>query len=225
MDLGPCGHHLANQGDFPGKIGGQGNGLRAYPVGADIGPWFFLFGEGDLSKRQCINPRIQDPEDLSRHIEATGFLKRVAQLVGAGGGLLIGVDLRKSRDPLEAAYDDSLGVTAAFNLNILHHINRRLGPVFDAASWKHRALWNADAGRVEMHLVSTRDQEVVIEDRTFRFRAGEAIVTEHSYKYTLDGFRSLADAARSSADRASHGEPHLAATLRSWNRRHTQQLR
>ena len=124
--------------------------------------------------------------------DAAAFLAHVAKLVGPGGGLLIGVDLRKAPDILEAAYNDSEGVTAAFNLNMLRHINVQLGPVFDVDGFRHRAVWNDRAGRIEMHLVSERTQTVRVGGRPFGFEPGDAIVTEHSYKYTLEGFGALA---------------------------------
>ncbi|NNE69929.1 MAG: L-histidine N(alpha)-methyltransferase [Rhodothermales bacterium] len=123
---------------------------------------------------------------------AEAFLRRAAELVGPGGGMLIGVDLRKDRARLEAAYDDASGVTAAFNLNMLRHVNREVGPVFDLEAFRHRAVWNAEASRIEMHLVSVRDQVIDLEGQEFRLAEGEAIVTEHSYKYTLDGFEEMA---------------------------------
>jgi len=101
------------------------------------------------------------------------------------------VDLKKDPAMLHAAYNDAQGVTAAFNLNLLHRINRELGGDFDVASFEHRAHYAADAGRIEMHLVSTRKQHVSVAGRRFRFAAGETIHTENSYKYSLEEFQSL----------------------------------
>jgi L-histidine Nalpha-methyltransferase len=126
---------------------------------------------------------------------AREFLAGVATLVGPGGGMLIGVDLNKQPARLEAAYDDALGVTAAFNLNMLHHINARLGQVFDVSAFTHRAVWNASCSRIEMHLVASRAQEIRVAGRLFEIAAGESIVTEHSYKYTVEGFTTLASSA------------------------------
>ena len=98
------------------------------------------------------------------------------------GGLLIGVDLQKDQNVIEAAYNDKAGVTAEFNLNLLAHINRETGANFDLSRWRHRAIYNAEAGRIEMYLISATDQTVRIQDREFRFRAGEKILTEHSYR-------------------------------------------
>ena len=124
--------------------------------------------------------------------EALEFLCRIANVSGRGGGLLIGVDLQKDQNVIEAAYNDKAGVTAEFNLNLLAHINRETGTNFDLSRWQHRAIYNAEAGRIEMYLISATDQTVRMQDREFRFRAGEKILTEHSYKHTPEGFIALA---------------------------------
>ena len=124
--------------------------------------------------------------------EALEFLRRIANVAGQGGGLLIGVDLQKDQNVIEAAYNDQAGVTAEFNLNLLAHINRETGANFDLSRWQHRAIYNSEAGRIEMYLISTTDQTVRIQDRQFHFRAGEKILTEHSYKHTPEGFIALA---------------------------------
>jgi dimethylhistidine N-methyltransferase len=124
--------------------------------------------------------------------EALEFLQRIANVSGRGGGLLIGVDLQKDQAVIEAAYDDKAGVTAKFNLNLLAHINRETGANFDLNRWQHRAIYNSEAGRIEMYLISATDQTVRIQDRQFLFRAGEKILTEHSYKHTPEGFIALA---------------------------------
>jgi dimethylhistidine N-methyltransferase len=131
---------------------------------------------------------------------AIGFLGMIADMVGAGGQLLIGVDLKKDRTVLEAAYDDARGVTAAFNLNLLARINRELGADFDLAQWRHKALYNEAQGRIEMHLVSRVDQQVSLLGQTFRFAGGETIHTENSYKYSVAGFRDLASQAGFTTD-------------------------
>jgi dimethylhistidine N-methyltransferase len=124
--------------------------------------------------------------------KARGFLERIAALVGDGGGLLIGVDLQKDPKVLERAYNDARGITAAFNLNLLEHINREFGADFDLDSFHHRAIWNDDHGRIEMHLVSRREQTVNLTSEAINFAEGEFITTEYSYKYTPDSFESLA---------------------------------
>ena len=127
--------------------------------------------------------------------EATALLRNIADLIGDRGGLLIGVDLRKDKDLLERAYNDASGVTAAFNLNLLTRINRELAADFRLEHFRHRAIWDADAGRIEMQLLSARDQTVHIDEHRFDFSAGEVLRTEYSHKYSLAQFAGLAAAA------------------------------
>jgi dimethylhistidine N-methyltransferase len=124
--------------------------------------------------------------------EAVAFLRRVRELCAPSGLLLIGVDLKKDRATLEAAYDDRAGVTAEFNRNILRVVNRECRAGFALESFAHRAVYDERAGRIEMHLVSRLRQTVEVGDRRVAFEAGEHIVTEHCYKYDLDQFRGLA---------------------------------
>lgn len=126
---------------------------------------------------------------------AQNFLRRICALSGHSGGLIIGVDLQKPIDVLEAAYNDNAGVTAAFNLNLLVRANRELAADFDLAAWRHRAVYNRELGRIEMHLVSKRAQEVHLGGRTFHFTADEKIITEYSYKHTPAGFTAMASRA------------------------------
>jgi len=126
---------------------------------------------------------------------AEEFLRRVCRLCGKSGGLIIGIDLQKTRDVLEAAYNDSEGVTAEFNLNLLVRANRELDADFDLGRWKHRAVYNATEGRIEMHLVSQGSQTVHVGGRQFVFSDGEKMITEFSYKHTLEGFARLAASA------------------------------
>ncbi len=123
---------------------------------------------------------------------AAVFLRGARELAGTGGGMLIGVDLRKDPARLNAAYNDARGVTAEFNLNLLARINRELGADFELSAFRHHAFYNVRLGRVEMHLVSLRKQRVTIRSRVFRLRAGETIHTENSYKYSVAGFQALA---------------------------------
>lgn len=124
--------------------------------------------------------------------EAARLLDVFGRILGAEATLVLGVDLVKDRSVLEAAYDDAAGVTAAFNLNLLHRINRELDGEIDPDAFAHRAFFNEAASRIEMHLVSRRAQSVRVAGRGFAFAEGESIHTENSYKYTLDGFRALA---------------------------------
>ena len=123
------------------------------------------------------------------------FLRRIAKHVGIGGGLMIGVDLEKDRDVLERAYNDSAGMTAQFNLNLLARANRELGADFDLTQWRHEAVYNSAQGRIEIYLVSEIDQTVHLSGQAFDFAAGEKIITEYSYKHTLEGFTKLAATA------------------------------
>ena len=126
---------------------------------------------------------------------AKHFLERVCRLCGKSGGLIIGVDLQKSKEVLEAAYNDNAGVTAAFNLNLLVRANRELGADFDLARWRHRAIYNQGAARIEMHLLSDGAQSVHLGESEFHFAPGEKIITEFSYKHTIEGFSTLAASA------------------------------
>jgi dimethylhistidine N-methyltransferase len=123
---------------------------------------------------------------------AVALLRRMARLVGPGGMLLVGVDLKKSPDRLEAAYNDAAGHTAAFNRNLLVRINRELNADFEPESFHHWAFYNAEQGRIEMHLISDCEQTVRIDGAVIHFRKGESIHTENSYKYTPGEFRRLA---------------------------------
>ncbi len=130
-----------------------------------------------------------DPDD------ACSLLKQVARLVGKNGGLLIGVDLKKDRQTLEQAYNDSAGVTAEFNLNLLTHINNRIDAQIEPDNFSHKAIYNEHAGRIEMHLISNKEQEVQIGLKRYQFAAGETIHTESSYKYSIEEFHQLVDRA------------------------------
>lgn len=121
------------------------------------------------------------------------YIRRINFLVAKGGGLLIGVDLKKDAAILEATYNDAQGVTAEFNLNILAYINRSLGADFGLGNFAHRAFYHAEKGRIEMHLVSLLQQEVRIGGRIYAFKAAETVHTENSYKYSIEEFHQLAE--------------------------------
>ena len=136
--------------------------------------------------------------------DARVFLSRVRHYCAArpGSSLLIGVDGKKEKAVLDAAYDDALGVTAAFNRNALRHLNRKFGFAFDVDAFAHRGFYNEAEGRIEMHLESVREQSVLLDGRERRFRPGERIHTENSYKYSPAEFESvLADAGFARARR------------------------
>ncbi|MCG6869647.1 MAG: L-histidine N(alpha)-methyltransferase [Gammaproteobacteria bacterium] len=165
--------------------------LEVHAACADYSSHFALpYSPPDDLRRAAFFPGSSignfDPAD------AAAFLRRIAAMVGEGGRLLIGVDLKKDRDRLEAAYNDSRGVTAAFNLNLLRRINRELSGDFDTEAFSHRAFYDAEQGRIEMHLVSRIAQIVTVAGRAFRFAAGQTVHTENSYKFTVDEFQRLA---------------------------------
>ena len=124
--------------------------------------------------------------------DASGFLRSVRKILGAGARMVVGVDLEKDERVLHAAYNDAAGVTARFNLNVLVRINEELGGNFDLSAFSHRAIYNRERHRIEMHLVSRKAQTVRILGHSFAFRANETIHTESSYKYSLERFAALA---------------------------------
>lgn len=168
--------------------------LQILPITADYLEPFEL----PLPRKPASRSVVYFPGSTIGNFEpsaAVAFLRRLAELCGEGGGLLIGVDLQKPRQIIEAAYNDSQGITARFNLNLLGRINNELGADFDLTKWHHRAIYNANEARIEMYLISSANQRAQIEDRTFEFKAGERILTEYSYKHTPEGFTILANKA------------------------------
>ena len=135
------------------------------------------------------------------HDFAREFLANASRFLGPGGALVIGIDLKKDENILNAAYNDAQGITAKFNLNLLDRINRELGGDFDVEKFQHRAHYDPDEGRIEMHLLSKADQSVQVNGTTFDFREGETIHTENSHKYGVDEFQRMAEAAGFSADK------------------------
>jgi L-histidine N-alpha-methyltransferase len=129
------------------------------------------------------------------HDAAHELLRVMYGEAGAGGALLIGVDLQKDPRVIERAYNDSAGVTAEFNRNMLRHLNREFGADFDLDAYAHSAVYNENEGRVELRLVSTRDQAFTLGDESFRMHRDEGILTEYSHKYTLEGFAAMAETA------------------------------
>ncbi|WP_339148785.1 MULTISPECIES: L-histidine N(alpha)-methyltransferase [unclassified Sutcliffiella] len=125
-------------------------------------------------------------------VDVRNFLIKSAQLLNEGDGFLIGVDTKKDLHTLERAYDDREGVTAAFNLNLLKRMNRELGANFNEEQFEHLAYYNEEKGRIEMHLESQCDQQVIIGEHEFSFREGETIHTENSYKYSIGQFQTMA---------------------------------
>jgi dimethylhistidine N-methyltransferase len=127
--------------------------------------------------------------------EALGFLSMVAKALGENGMLLIGVDTKKSPEILDAAYNDAAGVTAEFNLNLLHRMRRELDADLDPEAFDHHAYYNQDEGRIEMHLISREAQRVRVNGDHFHFQQGESLHTECSYKYAPEEFLQLAGQA------------------------------
>ncbi len=168
------------------------HGLEVRPICADFTRPFMVPEGPPFYSRMIFFPG-STIGNFERHeaIRLLCNLRRVAR----GGSLLIGVDMAKDLRVLLAAYDDAAGVTAAFNLNALEHLNRRLGTDFDPAGFRHRAVWNATESRIEMHLVSRRRQLVRVGDAFVSFAEGEALVSEYSHKYTPEMFAAQARAA------------------------------
>jgi dimethylhistidine N-methyltransferase len=122
---------------------------------------------------------------------AKKFLATIAKRCGKGSGLLIGVDLKKEKNIIENAYNDSKGVTAQFNLNILYRLNSDVDSNFEIDKWQHNAVYNEHEGRIEMHLISLATQDVSLNGTRILFEKNESIITEYSYKYTLSEFKNL----------------------------------
>jgi dimethylhistidine N-methyltransferase len=167
--------------------------LNVLPVCADYTRGFMV-PECDDAARTIIYFPGSTIGNFEPH-EARQFLAAAAARAGRGGGMLIGVDLKKDPATLHAAYNDRDGVTAAFNRNLLHRINRDLMGTFEANQFAHYAFYNPRLGRIEMHLVSHTAHTVSIGADRIDFREGEGIFTESSYKYSLTEFQSIASAA------------------------------
>lgn len=165
--------------------------LEVLPVCADFAQPFSL----PSCRQQAERRVVYFPGSTMGNFEPAAskeLLRSIAELCGRGGGLLIGLDLQKDPAVIEAAYNDARGVTAEFNLNLLTRINRELGGDFQLDQFQHRAHYNQQAGRIEMHLISQADQTVHIGGESFSLTADETICTEYSHKYDLDEFAKLA---------------------------------
>lgn len=165
--------------------------IEILPVCADFTAPFDL----PKTRRPATHDAVYFPGSTIGNFEpdqAMNLLSNISEQCGCGGGLLIGIDLKKDARVLEPAYNDASGVTAAFNLNLLHRINQELDGTFNVDEFHHTAVYNDDDGRIEMYLESNIDQTVHIADRTFEFSAGERICTEYSHKYTVDQFAQMA---------------------------------
>src|SRR5215468_4865657 len=167
--------------------------LKVLPVEADFTRPFVLPAQLGAQPRVGFFPG-STIGNFEPH-EANTLLRHAAAMLGPGALFIVGVDLVKDPNMLAAAYNDKAGVTAAFNLNLLMRINRELGGEFDLAGFRHRACYNKEQHRIEMHLVSLARQKVRACGKSFDFRRGETIHTESSYKYTVESFRSHAHGA------------------------------
>lgn len=164
-------------------------GLDVQPLVADLGYVIELPADLPREKRLLFYPGSSIGNFDPPH--ALDLLIRFRGLIGEDGALLIGIDLPKDSDLLQAAYDDAAGVTAAFNRNVLNHVNRLIGSDFKPAEWRHVAFFNAVESRIEMHLQATVDSLVSWPGGQRCFATGERIHTENSYKYPLEEFSAL----------------------------------
>ena len=165
--------------------------LRIVPVRGDFSRPLELPREALEAQRRAVFFPGSTIGNLHKG-ETVMFLSRLRRECGRGGGLLLGVDLLKDRSTLLRAYDDARGVTAAFDKNLLVRANAELDADFDLDAFRHEARFDERLGRVEMHLVASRDTVAHVGDATFRFQAGESIHTESSYKFALPELRALA---------------------------------
>ncbi len=169
-------------------------GLEILPVVADFTKQFALPDPTVMPSRNIVYFPGSTIGNFTND-DARELLRVMHHEAGASGAMLIGVDLQKDPAVIERAYNDSSGVTAEFNLNMLRHINRECGSDFDLQSWSHNARYNETEGRIEMRLISSAMQTVNIGQEAVVFNKGEAILTEYSHKYTLGGFAAMAEQA------------------------------
>ncbi len=180
--------------DAAGAIARDYPDLRVIPVCANFAEDFELPAYVANSSRRVV----YFPGSTIGNFEpsqAQALLQRMRSMIDPNGAVLIGVDLRKDPRVLHRAYNDEAGVTAEFNLNALRHLNRELGTDFDLDAFEHAAIWVENMSRIEMHLISKKDQLVHIGDDEVRLERGEHIRTEYSHKYTLESFADLAENA------------------------------
>lgn len=166
-------------------------GLMVLPVRADFTQSFALPPAAAAARRIAVYFPGSTIGNLEPH-EAMLLMRKIRRRLAPGGLLIVGVDTQKAPAVLERAYNDAEGVTAAFNRNLLLRIRRELEADLDVDAFEHRAFYNVPAGRIEMHLRSCRDQRVRVDGREFRFRRGETLHTENSYKYAPAQFAQLA---------------------------------
>jgi L-histidine Nalpha-methyltransferase len=177
--------------DAAGALARDYPDLRVIPVCANFAQPFDLPAYIASSRRRVVYFPGSTIGNFEQN-DAQSLLKRIRGMIGNNGAVLIGVDLRKDPRVLHKAYDDEAGVTAEFNINALRHLNRELGSDFDLDAFEHAAVWIENMSRIEMHLVSKRDQRIHIGDEEVEIARGEHIRTECSHKYTLESFANLA---------------------------------
>ena len=180
--------HLVAAAD---KIAADFPDIEVLPVAADFTRPFDLPDPKTPPRRNVV----YFPGSTIGNFSPQGALRLLEVMhheAGADGALLIGIDLQKDPAIIERAYNDSSGITAAFNLNVLRRLNNEFHANFDLHAYRHEAIYNEDAGRIEMYLVSLRAQSFRVGDREFDIGKGERILTEHSHKYTIDGFAATA---------------------------------
>ena len=174
--------------------------LRVIPLCADFSRNFDLPVAVSAARRRVVYFPGSTLGNFDQD-HARSLLQRMRHIIGTNGAVLIGIDLKKDPRILERAYNDRAGVTAEFNVNALRHINRELGTDFDLDAFEHLAVWVEDQSRIEMHLVSKRDQVVHVGDENVSIEKGEHLTTEFCHKYTLESFADLAATAGLSVTR------------------------
>jgi dimethylhistidine N-methyltransferase len=182
-----CGEMLEQEADH---LRGEFPQLAVSPVTADFTQAFDLPAAATALSRVGFFPG-STIGNFEPH-EAASFLRHAGRILGSDALLIVGIDLVKDPDIINAAYNDVAGITEAFNLNLLVRINRELDAGFNLDSFEHHAFYNRERHRIEMHLASSKRQKVRVLGETIDFRAGETIHTENSYKYTADSFGALA---------------------------------
>ena len=180
--------------DSAQRIRAEFPGLEVLPVVADFTQPFQLPSPAIMPVRNIVYFPGSTIGNFT-HEAASELLRVMHHEAGEGGALLIGVDLQKDPDIIRRAYNDSAGVTAEFNLNMLRHLNREFDADFDLDAYEHSAEYNKEEGRIEVRLISDQDQEVTVGNTSFSIDKDEAILTEYSHKYTLDGFAAMANGA------------------------------
>ena len=176
------------------KVRAEFPGLEVLPVVADFTKPFALPNPAIMPLRNIFYFPGSTIGNFT-HSEAQQLLDVMYQEAGEDGAMLIGVDLQKDPEIIERAYNDSAGVTAEFNLNMLTHLNREFGFDFDEDAYSHSASYDDEKGRMVIELISGRDQVVTNGDESIEVADGETILTEYSHKYTLEGFAAMANRA------------------------------